>query len=145
MSRWAAVGLAAVAGGAWALAAPPRGWWLLLPLGAGAFAVALAGRQLRQRLVLGTVAGGVLYTTTLSWLADFSLPGYLVMAALEATLLAAAAALTARWWTLPATLMLLEALQARFPLGARPGPPHRAPAVRSGGRGGRRRPSARSR
>jgi apolipoprotein N-acyltransferase len=86
------------------------------------FAVALAGRRLRQRLLLGAVAGAVLYGTTLTWLTDFSPPGYVLLAVLETTLLALAAALAARWWSLPAALVLLEALQARFPLGGFPLP-----------------------
>lgn len=122
VSQRVAVGLAGTAGGAWTLAAPPRGWWPLLPLGVTALAVALAGRGTRQRLLLGAVAGAVLYGSTLRWLTDFSLPGYLLMAVLETGLLAAAAAVAARWWTLPAALVLLEALQARFPLGGFPLP-----------------------
>jgi apolipoprotein N-acyltransferase len=117
-----ALALAAAAGGAWALAAPPRGWWPLLPLGAGLLAIALAGRGVRRRLGLGAVAGVALYGTTLPWLTDFSPPGYVVMVALQAALLAAATALVVRWWALPAALVLLEAAQSRFPLGGFPLP-----------------------
>lgn len=106
----------------WALAAPPRGWWPLLPLGTGLLALALAGRGVRRRLGLGAVAGVVLYGTTLPWLTDFSPPGYVVMVVLQATFLAGAAALAVRWWTLPAALVLLEAAQSRFPLGGFPLP-----------------------
>lgn len=118
----AALALAAGAGGAWALAAPPRGWWPLLPLGAGLLAIALAGSGVRRRLGLGAVAGFVLYGTTLPWLTDFSPPGYVVMVALQAALLAGAAAMAARWWALPGALVLLEAAQSRFPLGGFPLP-----------------------
>jgi apolipoprotein N-acyltransferase len=76
----------------------------------------------RRRLGLGAVAGFVLYGTTLPWLTDFSPPGYVVMVALQTMLLAGAAALTARWWTLPGSLVLLEAVQTRFPLGGFPLP-----------------------
>lgn len=120
--RGAALVLAAVAGSAWALAAPPRGWWPLLPLGAAALTLALAGRSWRERLLLGAVAGAVLYGVTLPWLTDFSPPGYVVMALLEAALLAGAAALALRWWALPAALVALEAVQNRFPLGGFPLP-----------------------
>ena len=84
--------------------------------------MALAGWELRQRFLLGAAAGAVFYPITLGWLIDFSLPGYLLLVALEATLLACAAALASRWWSLPAALVLLEALQARFPLGGFPLP-----------------------
>ncbi|WP_219420458.1 hypothetical protein, partial [Pseudonocardia nigra] len=39
-----AVTLAIAAGVAWALAAPPRGWWPLLPLGVASLTIALYGR-----------------------------------------------------------------------------------------------------
>lgn len=114
--------LAVLAGGAWALAAAPRGWWPLLPLGAGLLALSLAGRGARQRLALGAVAGAVLYGATLPWLVDFSAPGYVAMALFEAGLLALAAVAAVRWWALPAALVLLEAAQARVPLGGFPLP-----------------------
>ncbi|MBW3641243.1 MAG: hypothetical protein KY451_15670, partial [Actinobacteria bacterium] len=71
----AALALAAGAGSAWALAAPPRGWWPLLPLGVSLLTLALAGRRVRSRLGLGAIAGLALYGTTLPWLTDFSPPG----------------------------------------------------------------------
>lgn len=117
-----AAALAVLAGGAWALAAPPRGWWPLLLLGAALLALALAGRGARQRLVLGAVAGAVLYGATLPWLVDFSPLGYVAMALFEAGLLAVAAVAAVRWWALPAALVLLEAAQARVPLGGFPLP-----------------------
>ena len=100
-----AVTLAAAGATCWALAAPPRGWWPLLSLGAGLLALSVAGRPARQRLVLGAVAGGVLYGTTLTWLTDFSPPGYVVMVLLQTALLA-----------------LLESVQGSFPLGGFPLP-----------------------
>lgn len=125
------MGLAVAAGAAWALAAPPRGWWPLLPLGVAALTTALYGRQPRQRLLLGALAGVTFYAPTLTWLTDFSVPGYVAVTALETALLAAAVALapgagsgrwSGGWWTLPAALVLLEAVQARFPLGGFPLP-----------------------
>jgi apolipoprotein N-acyltransferase len=117
-----ALALAAGAGGGWALAAPPRGWWPLLPLGAGLLAIALAGRGVQWRLAVGATTGVALYGTTLPWLTDFSRPGYVVMVALQAALLSGAAALAVRWWALPPALVLLEAAQSRFPLGGFPLP-----------------------
>lgn len=126
-----AVALAAASGTAWALAAPPRGWWLLLPLGVAALTVATYGRGLRARLLLGGLTGVVLYSFTLVWLADFAPPGYVAVVLLEAAMLAVAVGLvptahTGRWsggwWGLPAGLVLLDAVQTRFPLDGFPLP-----------------------
>ncbi|WP_142058343.1 apolipoprotein N-acyltransferase [Pseudonocardia kunmingensis] len=119
------------AGAAWALAAPPRGWWPLLPAGVAALTIALHGRRLRTRLVLGGLTGLVLYASTLVWLAGFAVPGYVAVAVLEAVMLAVAVALvpTARtgrwsggWWGLPVALVFLDATQTRFPFGGFPLP-----------------------
>ncbi len=114
--------LAILAGGAWALAAPPRGWWPLLPVGTALLAVALARRRMCQRLFLGALCGAVLYGLTLPWLVDFSAPGYVAMSVFETVLLVLAAAITARWWALAAALVLLEAAQTRVPFGGFPLP-----------------------
>ena len=130
------VGLALAAGAAWAAAAPPRGWWPLLSLGVAALALALRGRQARERWLLGGLAGVVFYGSTLRWLIGFSVLGYLAMTLLEAALLAAAVWLvpagrsgrwsgpagSGSWWTLPAALVLLAAVQVSFPLGGFPLP-----------------------
>lgn len=129
--RAVAFALAVAAGIAWAGAEPPRGWWPLLPLGVAALTIALNGRGARERWLLGGLAGVVFYGSTLWWLTYFSGPGYVVMALLQAGLLATAAALVPAgrsgrwiggWWTLPAALVLLEAVQVRFPLGGFPLP-----------------------
>lgn len=122
-----ALALAAAAGGTWALGAEPRGWWALLPLGAALLTVALQGRTLRLRLLLGAVAGAVLYGTTLGWLASFAIAGYLTIAALETLMLATATALVPAdrrggRWMLPAALALLDAAQTRFPFDGFPLP-----------------------
>jgi apolipoprotein N-acyltransferase len=123
--------LAVAAGAAWALAAPPRGWWPLLPVGVAALTIALHGRRLSERLLLGALTGVIFYTPTLVWLSDFSLPGYAVVTLLQIGLLAAAAALvpaarhgrwSGGWWSVPAALVVLEAVQSRFPLGGFPLP-----------------------
>ena len=125
------VALALAAGVSWALAAPPRSWWPLLPLGVAALALALRDRSVRARAMLGVVAGVIFYASTLSWLTDFSPPGFVAMVVLETALLAGACALVPAggagrwgggWWGLPAVLVLLEALQTRFPLGGFPLP-----------------------
>jgi apolipoprotein N-acyltransferase len=126
-----AVTLATASGAAWALAAPPRGWWPLLPLGVAALTIALHGRGLRARLLLGGLTGIVLYSSTLVWLTGFAVPGYVAVALLEAAMLAVAVGLvpTARtgrwsggWWGLPAALVLLDAAQTRFPFDGFPLP-----------------------
>ncbi|OZM80053.1 apolipoprotein N-acyltransferase [Pseudonocardia sp. MH-G8] len=127
----AAVSLAVAAGAAWALAAPPRSWWPLLPAGVAALTIALHGRRLRARLVLGGLTGLVLYAWTLAWLTGFAVPGYVGVALLEAAMLAVAVALvptagigrwSGGWWGLPVALVLLDAAQARFPFGGFPLP-----------------------
>ncbi len=125
----AATVLALAAGVAWALAAPPRGWWFLLPLGVAAVTLAVTGQPLRTRVWLGAVAGVAYHVPTLAWLTDFHVLGYVAVAALQAGLLALAVAVvpatrqglwSGGWWALPAALVLLEAVQARFPLGGFP-------------------------
>ncbi|WP_338752205.1 apolipoprotein N-acyltransferase [Janibacter alittae] len=123
----------------WWLALPPRGWWVLLPLGVAAFMLALAGRPLRERLWLGALGGVIHYGIALRWLTDFTVPGYLAAVALETAMLVLVAAVslgipappspsTRRhgrrgWWlTTPAALVLLDAVQNRFPLGGFPLP-----------------------
>lgn len=126
-----AVVLALATGGMWALAAPPRGWWVLLPLGVAAWTIALHGRGMRARLMLGALSGAVFYGASLYWLTGFATAGYLAIAVVETAMLAAAAALvpaatTGRWsggwWTVPAVLVLLDAAQTVFPFDGFPLP-----------------------
>ncbi|WEV78929.1 apolipoprotein N-acyltransferase [Janibacter cremeus] len=123
----------------WWLALPPRGWWVLFPLGTAAFMLALAGRPLRERLWLGALGGVVHYGMALRWLTDFTGAGYLAVVALETALLVLVAAVSFAvptragtitgqhvwpgWWlATPAALVLLEAVQNRFPFGGFPLP-----------------------
>jgi apolipoprotein N-acyltransferase len=126
-----AVTLAVAAGVAWALAAPPRGWWQLLPLGVTALTIAVHDRGLRARMLLGAFTGVVLYSSTLVWLTDFATPGYVAVVLLETVMLAVAVGLvpTARvgrwsggWWGLPGALVLLDVAQTRFPFDGFPLP-----------------------
>ncbi|WP_407343448.1 apolipoprotein N-acyltransferase [Pengzhenrongella phosphoraccumulans] len=125
------IALALTTGVAWALAAPPRGWWPMLSFGVAFLTLALHGRGARERCLFGGLTGVVFYGLTLRWLMDFSVPGYVAMVGLETSMLAAAVALipapgsgrwAGGWWTLPAALVLLEAVQLRFPLGGFPLP-----------------------
>lgn len=115
----------------WALGAPPRGWWPLLPLGVAALTVALYGRGLRARLLLGGLSGAVFYGSTLSWLSGFAVAGYVGIAVVETVMLAVAVGLvpaartgrwTGGWWALPAGLVLLGTAQTRFPFNGFPLP-----------------------
>lgn len=115
----------------WWLALPPRDWWVLFPLGVAGFVLALAGHGWRDRLWLGAVCGVVHYVVALRWLTDFSPPGYVAVAVLETLLLTLVALVTpgrsagrwTGWWLVPpAALVLLEAVQYRFPFGGFPLP-----------------------
>ena len=126
-----AVGLAGAAGAAWALSAPPREWWVLMPLGVAALVLSLLGRPLRERLLLCALAGLAYFGPTLWWIHDFSFPGYIATTLLETLLLVGVLGLipanrqgrwSGGWWALPAALVLLEAVQTRFPFGGFPLP-----------------------
>lgn len=116
----------------WWLALPPRGWWVLFPLGVAAFVLALTGRPLRERLWLGALGGVAHYGIALRWLTDFTIPGYLAAVVLEVALLVLVAAVSPGagrsrrwpgWWlATPAALVLMEAVQHRFPFGGFPLP-----------------------
>jgi apolipoprotein N-acyltransferase len=116
----------------------PHGHWPRLP-GVGGrcsrpaslLTVALHGRGLRGRLLLGGLTGLVHHGATLAWLTGFTPAGYAGVALLEAGMVAVAAGLapTARtgrwsggWWTPPAALVLLDAAQTRFPFDGFPLP-----------------------
>lgn len=116
----------------WWLALPPRGWWVLFPLGVAAFMGALIRHRLRDRIWLGGLCGLAHYALALQWVTAFSMVGYLGVVALEATLLAGVAAVSVGsdlrhrriyWWLVtPGALVLLEAFQHRFPFGGFPLP-----------------------
>lgn len=139
-------GLGLTAGGLLALSMPPRGWWPLAVLGVTALTVAVAGAGWRGRLLAGGLAGVAFLYPTLTWVRAFSAPGYLLLAALESALVAAAVTVVPGrrrygWWALPPALVLLEAVRERFPLGGFPLPAVAlgqldgpfAPAARLGG------------
>lgn len=115
----------------WWLALPPRGWWVLFPVGVTMFMLALAGQPLRNRLWLGGLGGVAHYALALRWLTDFNTAGYAAVVVVQALLLMLVAAVSPNeaafrsrwsgWWLLtPAALVLLEAVQHRFPFGGFP-------------------------
>lgn len=105
---------------------PPRTAWYLAPVGAAVLTWALIGLRWRRRLVLGAVAGLGFFAPTLSWLIGFHPAGFAAVLVLEVALFAAAMLLVDPgrqcWWTVPAALVALEAVRARFPFGGFPLP-----------------------
>ncbi|NEE03613.1 apolipoprotein N-acyltransferase [Phytoactinopolyspora halotolerans] len=130
-SRLLPLALAAAAGIGWLFAVPPRGWWPLFPLGVAALTIALYGAGVRTRILVGLTCGLIYHGFGMVWLTDFNAAGYVALVLLQTFLLTAAtaAAPSARtgrwaggWWTLPAALVLLQAVQASFPFGGFPLP-----------------------
>ena len=80
----------------------------------------------RQRLTLGAATGLALFVPTLSWLTGFHPAGFGALLVVEVLLFSAAMLPVdprqSRWWTVPAALMTLEAVRARFPFGGFPIP-----------------------
>lgn len=105
---------------------PPREAWYLAPVGAAVLAWALSDLRWRQRLTLGAAAGLAFFVPTLRWLAGFHPAGFAALLVVEVVLFSAAMLLVdsrrAYWWTLPAALVVMEAVRARFPFGGFPIP-----------------------
>src|SRR5699024_10120854 len=104
----------------WWLALPPRGWWVLFPVGVTMFMLALAGQPVRNRFWLAGFGGVVHEALALLLFADFNCAVYAAVVAVQALLLMLVAAVSSneaafrsRWsgWSLltPAALVLLEA------------------------------------
>ncbi len=159
MSALGTLATAALGGLLLALSLPPwpgsTGTWVLGLAGAALVFAAVDGRRLRARLGAGMAAGLGLYVPGLWWMRDFSVPGFVAAAGLEAAILAGAMAMmpgstsTARaspvGWRMaafPAAVVLAEAVRGVWPFGGLPlagielgqvaGP--LAPAARLGGR-----------
>ncbi|NEN51076.1 apolipoprotein N-acyltransferase [Modestobacter muralis] len=115
-----------VAGALLAGSMPPRTAWYLAPLGAALLTWSLLGLAWRQRLVAGIMTGLAFFLPTLSWLIGFHPAGFAALLGLETVLFALAMlavdARPARWWTVPAALVALEAVRGRFPFGGFPIP-----------------------
>lgn len=123
---WQRLVAGVAAGGLLAGSMPPRSAWYLAPAGAAVVAWALLGLRRRHRLVLGACAGLGFFTPTLSWLTAFHPVGFAAVLVLEVGLFAGAMLLVdprrERWWTVPAALVVMEAMRARFPFGGFPLP-----------------------
>jgi apolipoprotein N-acyltransferase len=109
-----------------ALSLPPWGWWILAFPAAGLLFWRLGGLRPRTRLWAGWLAGLGLYVPGLLWARSFTLPGALVLMAVEAAFVAAgclavpSAPVTARMVAFPAALTLAEAVRMRWPFGGLP-------------------------
>lgn len=118
--------LAATAGAMMLLTIPPRGFWWFLPPSVALLALAMHGTGWRGRLLVGAMAGATFFGPGLFWLTSFNTIGYVAVAAVEVALFAAAMMIVPSrhggWWTVPAALVLLEAVRARFPFGGLPLP-----------------------
>lgn len=106
------------------LSLPPRGWWVLTLAGLALLARALADQSLRRRALLGLVAGAAWMFPSLWWVADLTVPGWLLLAAFQSGVVVVAAAVTVpgRWRVIawPAAFVLAEAFRWRWPLGGFP-------------------------
>lgn len=115
-------GVPALAGACFAGALPPVGAWFLTPFGAALLVLALRGRSTRGRAAAGAWCGAVWFGVGLSWVWGFSLPGALALVLLSTVLVAGLAALAraALTITVPAVLVLVEALRQHVPFGGFP-------------------------
>ena len=111
-------------GVALAAALPPVGLWLLGPVGIGLLAGLLHGCGTRRRVMVGAAAGLAYFAIGLWWVADFTLPGYVLLCVVEAGFVALACLAvppgTGAVVGVPAALVLMEAARARWPLGGLP-------------------------
>lgn len=117
--------MAALASGiALAAALPPVGLWPLGPLSVGILARLLHQSGARRRATIGAAAGLAYFAIGLLWAADFSVPGFVLLCLLEAGFVALACLAVppgrAAVLGLPAALVLMEAVRARWPLGGLP-------------------------
>ncbi len=117
---------ALAAGVGLALSLPPWGFWILAFPAAGLLWWRLGGLRPRTRLWAGYVAGLGCYLPGLMWARAFTLPGAVVLIAVEAVfpalacLAVPASPVGARALTFPAALTLAEACRMAWPFGGLP-------------------------
>jgi apolipoprotein N-acyltransferase len=85
--------LALVAGLLTTASVPPLGWWPLAIVGLGLLPLAFEGAGRRSRFVRGLAFAGGLYIPSLWWMAQFSVPGALVISSIEMVITATCLAL----------------------------------------------------
>lgn len=101
---------------------PPRGWWWAGVAGVGLFALAVRDVGWRRRLAMGYLTGLAWFAPALAWVAGFSLPGVVLLVALQASFVGLAAALVSRGRVVlvPVVLMISEWLRSTWPFGGFP-------------------------
>lgn len=109
-----------------ALSLPPFGFWILAFPSAGLLWWRLGGLPMRTRLWAGWLAGLGLYVPGLMFVRAFTLPGALVLMAIEAVFVAVGCLLVlpgpvvARALAFPAALTLTETVRMNWPFGGIP-------------------------
>jgi apolipoprotein N-acyltransferase len=117
---------AVAAGGGLALSLPPFGFWILAFPAAGLLWWRLGGLRARTRFWAGWLAGLGCFVPGLLFVRSFTLPGALVLMAIEALFVAAGCLLVpsgpvvARALAFPAGLTLTEAARMNWPFGGIP-------------------------
>jgi apolipoprotein N-acyltransferase len=117
---------AIVSGVGLALSLPPWGMWILAFPAAGLLWWRLGGLRARTRLWAGWLAGLGCYVPGLMWARSFTLPGAVVLIALEALFMAVGCLAVprrpavARALAFPAALTLAEAIRMTWPFGGLP-------------------------
>ncbi len=109
-----------------ALSLPPWGWWILAFPAAGLLWWRLGGLRPRTRVWAGWLAGLGCYVPGLMWVRSFTLPGAVVLIALEAGFVAMACLavpagpVAARALAFPSAMTLAEAARQTWPFGGLP-------------------------
>jgi apolipoprotein N-acyltransferase len=109
-----------------ALSLPPWGWWILAFPAAGLLWWRLGGLRPRTRLWAGYLAGLGCYVPGLMWARSFTIPGAVVLIAIEALFMAVGCLVVpagprlARAVAFPGALVLAEAARMAWPFGGLP-------------------------
>ncbi|MGD0881874.1 MAG: apolipoprotein N-acyltransferase [Acidimicrobiales bacterium] len=117
---------ALAAGVGLALSLPPWGFWILAFPAAGLLWWRLGGLRPRTRLWAGWLAGLGVYVPGLMWVRSFTLPGAMVLIAIEALFVGLAGLavprgpVVARALVFPAAMTLAEAVRQSWPFGGLP-------------------------
>ncbi len=118
---------AAVGGVATALAFPPSGWALLLPLGVALLTVVTVSTRPRTGFLLGAVYGTAFMLTLLPWLGVIGVYAWVPLSVVEGLFyglvgLSAAATARLRWWPvwLACAWVGVELLRSSLPFGGFP-------------------------
>jgi apolipoprotein N-acyltransferase len=116
--------LSLLAGAAVALSLPPWGWWPLAFVGLAAVAAATEGVAARDRWWGGVAFGAGMFVPGFWWMGEFHVLGAALVMVLETAFIATAVAVTpprtGRVLTLPAALVLAEAVRNTVPFGGLP-------------------------